>query len=319
MPTRLSWRTLFPGLIALAVIAVIAVGVLLFAGVGQVRGEKVRLYVVTNSARDVMRGSEVWLSGQQVGTVERVGFAPPGDDTTGQARVVLAIDVRRRDAGAIRRDSPVRVRSGANILGPIVVYLEPGTPASAAVRDGDTLRANAQSDAKATVVKLNAAMEQLTPLMADARTIVAHVRSTDGTIGAALRDRGGPELRRLRRTLAQLLGGAGNGNGRGEHGGVSVMALARGTLARADSIRQLLASDRTSLGRFRRDSTALREAVSDVVTEITELRTLLETADGNVARFANDSAITRALGETQRELALLLEDIRKRPLRYIQF
>ncbi|MFL5601585.1 MAG: hypothetical protein ACJ78I_14435, partial [Gemmatimonadaceae bacterium] len=99
MPPRLSWRSVLPGLIAVAVVLSIALGLILFAGVGEIRGEKTRLYVVTDQARGVLHGTEVWLAGQKIGLVESVGFGAPSSDTS--ARVVITTNVLKRDAQAI--------------------------------------------------------------------------------------------------------------------------------------------------------------------------------------------------------------------------
>jgi phospholipid/cholesterol/gamma-HCH transport system substrate-binding protein len=317
MPPRVSWRNLLPGLIAFAVIVLIAVGVLVFAGVGSVRGEKIRLYVLTDQARGVMRGSDVWLAGQKIGTVSKIVFRPPSANTS--VRVVIAVDVRAKDAEQIRHDSRAQVRAGANIIGPIVVYLEAGTPSSPGVRDGDTLRARPQPDIEVATAKLNAATQHLGPLMADARKVVALVRDPNGTVGAALNGEGGGRgsFARLRATVARVRNRKSNGNG-AEPSAPTVMALARGALARADSIRALLSSNNSALGRFRRDA-SLQATVADIRDELTILRTKLAKADGTMGRFKSDSAITRSVADAQREMARLSEDIRKRPLRYVHF
>jgi hypothetical protein len=316
MPARLTWRKLIPGLIAATVIVLVTVAVLVFAGVGQVRGEKIRLYVLTDQAQGIMRGSDVWLVGQQIGTIDHIGFAAPTADSG--SRVVIAIDVRKRDAQQLRRDSRVRVRAGANIIGPVVLYFEAGTVGSPELRDGDTLRAMAQSDVQVATEKLGEATELIGPIVADARVVMAKVRDPNGTVGAALRERGGSEFARLRKTFSRFMRhNAVNGNG-SPSAAALVMVGARGALARADSVRALLNSPRSSFGRFRRDST-LMQTVGTLRDELSALRVQLDSAQGTVPRLSSDSAITRAVANTQREMALLFEDIRKRPLRYVNF
>jgi hypothetical protein len=96
------------------------------------------------------------------------------------------------------------------------------------------------------------------------------------------------------------------------------MITAKNALARVDSIRLLLRSNETSLGRFRRDTT-LGRTLADVRAEVAQLRARLAENHGSLGRFAADSAIQRALADAQSELTLLMEDIRKRPLRYLAF
>jgi phospholipid/cholesterol/gamma-HCH transport system substrate-binding protein len=318
MPARLTWRKLLPGLLATAVIVALTAAVLVFAGVGKVRGETVRLYVLADQAQGVMRGSEVWLAGQKIGTIHNIEFARPSNDSGG--RVVIAIDVRKADADQLRRDSRVRIRAGASFIGPIVLYFEPGTAASPGLRDGDTLRAVARSDAESAMEQLSAVTKQMPALTADAKTAMAMARDPSGSLGAALRERGraGGEFARLRATLSRFMGhNALNGNGSPSAAAVAMVG-ARVALTRADTISALLASPRTSLGRFRRDSSLMR-TVGDVRDELAALRKRIESSEGTLSRLGSDSAIARSLFDTQRVMALLFEDIRKRPLRYVNF
>src|SRR5690348_13362784 len=103
MSTRLSWRNVIPGLIALALLASIVVVVLMYGGVGKIRGDKQKLLVVSGHARGLINGSEVWLAGQRIGTVLGMDFLPPTADS--QARLLIIAEVKRSAASQIRRDS----------------------------------------------------------------------------------------------------------------------------------------------------------------------------------------------------------------------
>ena len=317
MPSRLSWSNLAIGLVALAAVIGIAVAVLLFAGIGQIRGKKMHLYVATNQARGVMRGTEVWVAGQKVGLVDAIGFGPANSDTSG--RVVIAISVKANDAAQIRRDSPVQVKSGANVIAPAVVYLEAGSPTSPPAHEGDTLRAHAQSDLETATVKFNEATEQIGPLVADARIVMARVRDPSGTVGAILTEGFGGQVTRLRRRVNALHVKMTDGDGEPVHTSQSaLMADARAALARVDSIRALLGSTTSSFGRFRRDST-LGGRVAAVRDELARMRDVFNTTEGTLGRINTDSALTRSLSDAQREMALLFADIRRRPMHYVQF
>jgi hypothetical protein len=89
-------------------------------------------------------------------------------------------------------------------------------------------------------------------------------------------------------------------------------------MARADSIRQLLASNATTYGRLRRDSTLLRE-IGSVRNEVSIVKALLAEPQGTVGRVRADSAIMRQLGLVEREFSALKRDITRDPLRFISF
>jgi hypothetical protein len=313
MAPRLSWRDLIPGALAIVILVGITIVVLANGGIGRVPGDKIDLHVVTTSARGVMKGTPVWVSGQQIGAVERIAFRPVMTDSS---RVVIDVRVQERSAQQIRRDSEIRVQSGTSVIGPMVVYITAGTPGSAAVRDGDTLYARTQSDLAGTATQLGEAAEQITPIMTDVRAILAHASDPQGSIGAIRARDDFADVARLRAQVARLrtqLAPRGGSPARG-----AFMEAARNAMAQVDSIRALLASEQTSLGRFRRDST-LGRSVASVRDDLAALRVRLDSSDGTLGRFRNDSSVTRALADAQREMALLFEDIRKRPVRYIAF
>jgi len=316
VPPRTSWRDLLPGLLALAVVVSSAIGIMMFAGIGRLRGKTIHIFLVTNQARGVIPGTEVWLEGQKVGVVDRIDFRAPSADTG--SRVVIVMSVRVKDAGQIRRDSPAQVRIGGSIVGPVVVYIDAGNPRSPAARHGDTLRGPAQSDLQLAGVKANVAMDQIGPLIADAKTVIAHARNPNGTIGAAMAERGGGEVARLRAQMTRLREHMFRGGGGGAKSRAGIATHARSALARVDSIRGLLKSPSSSFGRFRRDST-LGATVADVRDELARLRSRFAESEGTLGRLGTDSAVTRAIADAQREMALLFDDIRRRPSRYIVF
>jgi phospholipid/cholesterol/gamma-HCH transport system substrate-binding protein len=315
MPPRTTWRNLFPGIAAFAAVVLIAIAVLVFAGVGKMRGEKVRVYIMANQARGVLRGTEVWIAGQKVGVVDAIEFRPPSADTT--ARVVLVVSVRKRDVSQIRRDSRAQIRPGLNFIGPVVVYLAAGTPSSPALRDGDTLRAGAQSDFELAGAKLNTAMEDVRPLLADARVVMARVKDPNCTVGAILAGGFGREFRALRTGFTGFKAHMMDG-GESLTRLPSVMARTQVALARADSILTLVNSPNSSYGRFRRDA-SFSATVASVRDEIAQLRATLDDSNATLGRLKSDSALTKSIALAQNELSELLRDIRRRPLRYVHF
>jgi phospholipid/cholesterol/gamma-HCH transport system substrate-binding protein len=310
MPSRISWTNLLPGLVAIAVIVALAVGALVFGGVARTRGDTIRLYVLTSQAQGVMRGTEVWLVGQKIGTVDRIEFRPATVDTA--QRVVLVLTVNADDIGLIRHDSDAQIRTGGTVIGPAVVYLAAGTAGSPAAKPGDTLAARPASDLVVARAKLSSVAADLGPIMADVKTVLGQIRGRRGSTALVNYSDGeveriGAQVSRLstRMSFADIKSG-------------DAMTHARNALARVDSIRELLASPTTSFGRFRRDST-LRGSIANVRVELSHVREKLASTDGTLGRLSGDSAITRALANAQQEMTLLLEDVKRRPTKYIHF
>lgn len=309
MPARLSWRQVIPGLIALAVLAGTVVAIMMFSGVGQVRGETQNVLIATGHARGLINGSEVWLAGQKVGIVEGMEFLPVTGDSL--ARLVVVAKVEQHAVEQIRRDSKVMIRSGGTLVGPIVVWIEPGTPASPGVTERDTLRAVMASELEIAGSKAARATEQLPALIADAKRVIAHVRDPNG-VRSAFSGATISEAKQLMATLDRAQRSAA-ARQRG-----SLMASAGAALARVDSIRALLATPTGNVGRFRRDTT-LQHTIAEVRDELAALQARLDSTTGTLERVSNDSLLTRAVADARLEMTLLVADVKKRPRRYIAF
>jgi phospholipid/cholesterol/gamma-HCH transport system substrate-binding protein len=309
MPSREPWRKLLPGLVALALMIVGAVATIMFAGVGTIHGKTIRLYVVSDAASGVMHGTEVWVAGQKVGMVNDVSFLPLTSDT--MAHVLIDATVRASDAQAIRHDSHPELRAGGSLVGPIVVYLTPGSPASSPVHDGDTLYALPQHDVQIAVARFSEATAELQPLMADARGVIAQVHSQSGTVGAFLSN--GLPIRALRSRFVRLTTRDGTGEASSD-----LMRQTRRALAQVDSIRALVSGSNGVVGRFRRDS-SLSTSVASLRDELTVLNTRLNDSNGTLGRARADAALTSAVAAARQQMSDLFADMRRHPTRYINF
>ena len=319
MPRQTSWHELVLGLTSLAAVVALALGVLFLAPIGNLHGSTFRLYATTDEARGVIRGTEVWLAGQKVGVVKDVLFLPPS--SAANQRVLVAMDVLSDARNQIRRNSTAQVRAGTTLIAAPVIYVTIGTPAAPSVSPGDTIRALPQPDVETVTSQFAIASREFPAIIDNVKLIDQQLHSVSGTLGALGIERGGAALERSRTRAAEL--GTEVRKGRGTIGlalgSRSSLALrARLALARADSIRELLASDRTSYGRFRRDSTLLGE-LADVRDEIDIVRGEMASPEGTLGRLRADSAVFAALNSAQHEMTLMMADVRRQPLRYIHF
>ena len=316
MARRLSWSDVRGGLIACLVIAAVAVAILRFMRVGALHGDTFPLYAIVGEARGVTKGSEVWLGGQKIGRITDIQFRSPATADSA-SRLFIAMEVLEEHRHALRRDALAQIRSGGTIIGPPVVYLSPGTPRALPLQPGDTVRTLVQSDVEDATTRMGEAAKEFPVIMANVQVLRAQLQSSHGTAGALLNGPGMGELEKARIQATRLMGhvtGRGGSIGPIMNGGLT--GRASRVMARVDSVRALLSSKRSSLGRFRRDSTLLTE-VDDIRNELTLVRANLDESRGTVGRAMHDSALTNSLGEAQQQMSLLFADIKKHPLRYL--
>jgi phospholipid/cholesterol/gamma-HCH transport system substrate-binding protein len=314
-----NWRSLLPGLLALGATVAIAIGVLTFARVGALHGSTVRIFSTMAEARGVMKGTPVWLNGQSVGQVAGVEFMPPSTDST--ARVVVVMDVLKRYARFIREDAQAQIRSGGTLIGAPVVYLSSATTSGGTISAGDTLRSLPQGDPEGVASQIAVASRDFPAIIANVKQLRADLSSARGTTGALLNDdalRVDIVMDRGSRLADRALHGRGTIGRVMSGGAAATSARAQRALARVDSLRALVTSNESAVGRFRRDSTLIR-TVGSVRDEVSVVRALLDESRGTAGRVLNDSILQRQLTSAERELGLLMTDLRKHPLRYVAF
>lgn len=315
MARRLSWSDVRGGLIASVVLVVAAAAILRFSRVGALHGDTFPLFATVADASGVMKGSEVWLSGQKIGKITDITFRSPQDADT-LHRVAIEMEILSKYSDAMRGDAVGQIRAGGSFIGPAVVYLTPGTTKGAPIQPGDTVRIESAPDFSRATAQLSTAAQEFPAIMSNVQVLRAEVEATHGTVGALMNGPALGELGRARIRVNQLRTSLRKGAVVGRVMNGELSARATGVMARADSVRRLLASTSTSLGRFRRDSTLLTQ-VGQIRDDLAQLRAQLESPDGTIGRFAADSAITMQLAEAQKQMALLFADIRKHPLRYL--
>jgi ABC-type transporter Mla subunit MlaD len=289
-----------------------------YARIGRLSGPTVHYFTTFSSARNVMGGTEVWINGTRVGRVSKVHFAPPAIDTA--RRVVVEIEVLERYRQQIRENSVVKLGTGAQVMGPTVVYITAGTSTARVIPANDTIRTSVGGDIQTITASFGDVTQELPALMANVKLLTSSLSSANGAVRALTTLDAPKRIETLMGDAARLAERATSGTGtlglamqRGE-----IITRAKTAAAQADSLRTLLASNQGSFGRFRRDSTLLR-AVADVRDELSITSALLSSHSGTVGRFAQDSIIAVQMSELSRQMTDLFADMKRRPFRYIAF
>lgn len=316
MPRARRWRDVRAGLLSLAVLGAGALAVLLFARVGALHGGTVRLYAAASDATGIIPGSEVWLAGQRVGLVRDVGFRPPSSDTS--ARLLLELDVLDGPAALLRRDALVTIGAGGSLIGSPVVHLGTGSREAPPLRAGDTLRARPGREFDAMRVDLARAGAQVPAILANIRVLGAQLSTARGTLGA-LGVGGAEPLAATGRAASTLLSRLQRGDGvigRTLADGAPLRHAERIT-ARVDTVRALLGSPRTSVGRLRAD-TALPAAVAALREDLAAVSAALEEPRGTIGRLQRDDRLSQEIARARAEVDALVRDLRSNPARYLR-
>jgi hypothetical protein len=319
MARRTRWTDLSIGLVATASIIAASLVILIWGRVGVLHGDKFTLFVLTDEARGVIRGTEVWLDGQRVGVVKGVRFQSPSAPP--KERLLLTLSLLESARSHVRQDSRVQVRSGGNIIGDRVVYLSSGTLSQAAIADGDTMYAREQADVEGMTSDAALAARELPGILENVKLLGAQLQTANGTLGALGVGDNRPNPFLLGERAGRLFGRFSNSHGTvglALNGRAALSRRASEAMARVDSIRTLVTSNEHSLGRFRRDSTLVTQ-IALVRNELAEVQRLAASPNGTIGRMRSDSVIIRNIHVDLAALDSLFADIKKHPLRYIVF
>jgi phospholipid/cholesterol/gamma-HCH transport system substrate-binding protein len=314
MPSRIEWSELKVGIAAATAIVVSVVSILLFARVGALHGDTEKIYVTAPDVSGVLKGTEVWIAGKEVGQVADVRFRPITSDTL--QRVLIEADILVQYMPLIRRDSWADIRPGGNLIGSMIVYIKAGTPRTAALKSGDTLASKIGGRIAAFGSQVDTLADKLVELADRSGNLVDKLSDPTNSVGA-FRSRGIAQLRDAGDVISMYRAKATQGNGslalayRND-----VVGRMKGLLAEKDSIFQLVNSPTGNVGRFRKDSTLMLR-VSSVRAGIDSLRSL--TSGAGITKLRGDTSLSAAVGKARREIDSLMIEIKKHPRRYISF
>lgn len=316
MASRIHWSELKIGLAALAGLAVSVLSILVFARVGALHGDTGILYVTVDHAPGVLAGTDVWLAGQKVGLVKDVRFRAVTTDTL--QRLAIETEILAEQLPLIRKNSYADIRPGGNLIGSPVVYIGGGTADAPAVKSGDTIASLVEGPAGAIGSQIDTAVGRIKDV-ADTATKLLSLMSDRTTSIGQFRSTGMASIGSARAVSSGIMDRAKSGSGTlGLANRNAVGDRIRRVIAETDSIKLLLSSDHGNVGRFRRDSTLVRQ-VAGVRAEVDSLRRLFSSPGGGVSRLRSDTALRREMSQARAQLDSLMLDLRKHPLKYISF
>ena len=320
MARRLSWSDVRGGIIAVLAMLALVFVVMKYSRVGVLRGKTLTLYALVGEARGLLLGSEVWLSGQKIGKVTDIHFRSPSVSDT-SSRIEIQMKVLAKYQPAIHADAIAQIRNGGTVIGAPVMYMSAGTVKAREIQLRATPSStHPQSDVEGATGQFGSAAREFPVIINNVKVLSAQLKGTEGTVGAFLNAPEGPgmkQITRARNQASEIASRLSDSGSVGRFMGGRLTDRAGRVMARADSVRVLLASNNTSLGRIRRDSTLLSE-VADIRNELSIVRSLVADSRGTAGRALHDSALTNAVTEAERQMSLLFADIKKHPLRYLK-
>jgi hypothetical protein len=311
----LAWRDVSAGFALIGIVTAISLSVFFLDEIRRAFEEGPRLVAVSESAPELVPGSIVWVAGRPAGRVLSVTFREPRGP--GSGNIVIEAVLRRSVGDVIRRDATARIRP-SDLLEPVVLAIEPGSPGQPPFDFADTLVTMAAS------LELERLFAQLDSLRVDTDRRVARadalrrlMREGTGSAAALQRDRALRDSLEARRQDFLALRP-------GDSGGGTIGALIRDTLlaSRFDSVRARLArfvTIRDSLDRG--GAVGTRDASAALASLGESFRLLdedLQAGYGTVGRGLHDDEISRQAERLRSRIDSVFAELFADPRRWLR-
>jgi phospholipid/cholesterol/gamma-HCH transport system substrate-binding protein len=183
-------REIQVGLLVLAALAVLAVGILLVGQQSNLFRPTNRYFVEFNNVAGLAPGNPVQLNGVDVGRVSSV-ILP---EEPGEVDLRVWITVDSRFAPRIRRDSQARIKT-LGLLGDKFIEVTSGSPEFPAIRDGGQIPTSAATTLDELMASGEDMMDNVMSISSSLRNILARMEEGEGILGQLTQDT--PEGERL--------------------------------------------------------------------------------------------------------------------------
>jgi phospholipid/cholesterol/gamma-HCH transport system substrate-binding protein len=318
----ITWDQLKVG--SLIVVSMLVLGVALYK-LGQavnLFSRRYELHAFLKEAGGLRRGGAVMVAGQLAGNIKEIGFLPVDSDTTRNIRILISIDENLREQ--VRGDSKARVKT-MGLLGDKIVDISPGTPRTAPLDDGDTLRVQEALDYEQVLTKAASAVDDVVGLTKDMRALTQSLVSGRGTMGQLLTN---PSLYiQLESTLGRtnaMLARVQNSQGTLSRflDDPTLYNEMLGAVAGVDSLLLAMRSPNSSMGRLITDSTMYAQAsatmqrMAAIAATADSLVKNIAAGKGTVGKALTDDQLYTSLQKLVDDFTALVADIRKDPSRY---
>ncbi len=258
-------REIKVGLLVLAALAALALGIFMVGEKSSLFVRKNRYFVRFESVEGLAVGNPVQLNGVNVGQVDDI-ILP---ERVEQEQLTVWVTVNRRYAGRVRMDSQAGIKT-LGLLGDKYIQLQSGSPESAAIPDGGEIPSAPRTELDELIASGGSAMDNLVAISASLRTILGKMERGEGVLGELTTD---------------------------SETGREAKERILGILASAERISGRLEEGRGPLGTLLADE-QLASDLKSSVQRLTATLDKLESGEGIAPALLSDAALRQRFDET---------------------
>ncbi|NCO68338.1 MAG: hypothetical protein COY75_07260 [Nitrospirae bacterium CG_4_10_14_0_8_um_filter_41_23] len=269
MKKQLMWAKLKVGIVITLALLTLFITVFFAGNIQDIFSPKVQIKAQIKDARGLRRGSPVWISGIEIGSVKSIDLNP-------EYGTLVTMSVNRGAMKFIKKDSQASVLT-MGLLGDKYIEVSVGSLQAELIKPGDMIKGAAQLEIQDIVNASSESIQKVTEFMDKFGNFIEKIEKGEGTIAKFLKD---PSIYDNLRETTKTLSGI-----------VKDFKESEGTM-------KLLMKD-----------PSLYNKLLNTTSSLEEFSSKLNRGQGTLRRLAEDPQLYENLNTASKQLSLILEKI----------
>jgi phospholipid/cholesterol/gamma-HCH transport system substrate-binding protein len=313
MQKQLKWSKLKAGLVITLALVILFMTVFFAGNIEDILLPKVELKARIQDVKGLRKGSPVWISGTEVGSVKDINLHP-------EYGTIVTFSVKESSLPFIKKDSRATVLT-IGLLGDKYVELSTGSPQAGQITPKDIIQGVSQIELQDVVETSAASIEKMTEFIKRLDSLAEKIEKGGGTIGKFFNDPAiYDNLKNSTKTLSLVLEDLNNSRGT-----LKMLAedpsLYNKMLSATSSLEEFTKTLNRSSGSLKKfaEDPALYENLNKALVQLTSLLETIEKGKGIAGTLIKDEELAKELKETIQALKELTKDIKENPKKYFKF
>jgi phospholipid/cholesterol/gamma-HCH transport system substrate-binding protein len=269
MKKQLMWAKLKVGIVITLALLTLFITVFFAGNIQDIFSPKVQIKAQIKDARGLRRGSPIWISGIEIGSVKSIDLNP-------EYGTLVTMSVNRDAMKFIKKDSQASVLT-MGLLGDKYIEVSDGSPQAELIKPGDMIKGATQLEIQDIVNASSVSIQKVTEFMDKFGNFIEQIEKGEGTIAKFLTD---PSIYNNLRETTKTLSGI-----------VKDFKESEGTM-------KLLMKD-----------PSLYNKLLDTTSSLEEFSSKLNRGQGTLRRLTEDPQLYENLNTASKQLSLILERI----------
>jgi phospholipid/cholesterol/gamma-HCH transport system substrate-binding protein len=320
MKKQLTWSKLKVSLVITLALLALLITVFFAGNIEDLFSPKVQIKAQIKDVRGLRKGSPIWISGIEVGSVKSI-------DLHTEYGTLVTMSVNSNAAKFIKKDSKASVHT-MGLLGDKYVELSNGSPQASIIKPGDVLEGATQLEIQDIVNVSLVSLGKVTDFMKKLENFIDKLEKSEGTIAKFLTD---PALynnvQEATKTMSELLRDIKESQGTMKKL-IEDPALYNKLLSTASSMEEFTRRIKEGSGTLKKlaEDPELYDNLNKASKQLSSILERIDSGEGVAGSLVRDRELSKEVRDTLGELKSsitefkeLIKDIREHPKKYLKF